>query len=228
MNNSSLSEGTHSIVLMGIADAKYKFTYIDVGANGRISDGGVFNRTSFFRSLNDDKLHLPAPHPLPGRNEPVPYFLVADDAFALNNNLMKPYTHRNLNGLERIFNYRLSRARRIVENAFGILASRFRVFGKPINLHPEKARKITLACCALHNYLIMRSNVYFNPTLVDRYDEQGNVVDGDWRRNIHTENSFYPLEAHRTFIGNKGNQIREELSQYFVHEGELSFQYGRI
>lgn len=213
---------------MGIADAKYKFIYIDVGANGRISDGGVFNRTSFFTSRTENKLHLPPPDPLPERDEPIPYFLVGDDAFALSNNLMKPYAQRNLTGLERIFNYRLSRARRVVENAFGILASRFRVFGKPIHLDPEKARKITIACCALHNYLIMRSSIYFNPTLVDRYDDQGNVVDGDWRNDINTENNFYPLEAHRTFISNKGKQIRDELSQYFVHEGEISFQYGRI
>lgn len=76
---------------MGIADAKYKFTYIDVGANGRISDGGVFNRTSFFKTLPDHKISLPAPDLLPGREVPIPYFLVADDAFALSNNLMKPY-----------------------------------------------------------------------------------------------------------------------------------------
>lgn len=212
---------------MGIADAKYKFIYIDAGANGRSSDGGVFNRTSFFTALTDNKLHLPAPSPLPERNEPVPYLLVGDDAFALTNNLMKPYAKRNLSGLERIFNYRLSRARRIIENAFGILASRFRVFGKPIQLGPGKARKITSACCALHNYL-MQSSIYFNPTLVDRYDDQGNVVYGDWRTNINVENSFYPLETHRTFITNRGNEIRNELSQYFVHEGEVSFQYGRI
>lgn len=213
---------------MGIADSKYRFIYIDVGKNGRISDGGVFNRTSFFTLLTDGKLHLPAPDPLPGRDEPIPYFLIADDAFALSNNLMKPYAQRNLSGLERIFNYRLSRARRIVENAFGILASRVRVFGKPIQLGPEKATKITIACCALHNYLLMRNSSYFNPTLVDRCDDQGNVVDGDWRRIITTENNFHPLEVHRTFINNAGKQIRDELSQYFVNEGEVSFQYSRI
>lgn len=213
---------------MGIADAKYKFTYIDVGANGRISDGGVFNRTSFFKSLTDGELHLPVPEPLPGRDELIPYLLVADDAFALSNNLMKPYAKRNLSGIERVFNYRLSRARRIVENAFGILASRFRVFGKPIHLVPEKVRKITIACCALHNYLLMRSSIYFYPTLVDHYDNNGNVVHGDWRSDVNSENNFYPLEAHRTFNTNKGKQIRDELSEYFVHEGEISFQYSRI
>lgn len=213
---------------MGIADAKYRFTYIDVGVNGRISDGGVFKKTSFFKSLTEGKLLLPAPIPLPGRDEPIPYLLVADDAFALSINLMKPYALRNLSGIQRIFNYRLSRTRRIVENAFGILASRFRVFGKPIHLDPNKTRSITVACCALHNYLITRSNIYFNPTLVDRYDDQGNVVNGDWRREVNTENNFYPLQVQRTFISKRGNQIRDELSQYFIHEGEVSFQYSRI
>lgn len=99
---------------MGIANARYMFTYIDVGALGRVSDGGVFGRTPFFKSLTDGNLDLPAPDTLPGRNKPIPYLLVGDDAFALSNNLMKPYSKKNLTGLERIFNYRLSRARRIV------------------------------------------------------------------------------------------------------------------
>lgn len=214
---------------MGIADAKYRFTYVDVGAIGRTSDGGVFNQTSFFKSLTKGDLPLPAPIPLTGREEPIPYFLVGDDAFALSNNLQKPYSKKSLSGLERIFNYRLSRARRIIENAFGILAHRFGVFGRPIRLGPEKTKKVTIACCALHNYLLTRtSNVYSTPTLADRYDAEGNVVNGDWRQAVNTENNFHPLQIHRTFDSNKGIAIREELSQYFVHEGELDFQYGRI
>lgn len=209
---------------MGIADAKYKFIYIDVGANGRISDGGVFRNTSFFRALPE--LNLPAHSSLPGRQKPIPYFLVADDAFALSNNVMKPYSKHNLTGLERIFNYRLSRARRVVENAFGILSNRFRVFGKPIALAPEKVRKITVACCALHNYLIMRSSIYLTPSLVDRYDANGNVVDGEWRQNV-VENGFHALEHHRN-RSNVGKDIRDELAQYFVNEGELDFQNTHI
>lgn len=159
-------KGTHSEVLMTVTDAKYRFIYIDVGANGRISDGGVFKNTSFAKALSENKLPLPAPVPLPGRDEPIPFFLVADDAFALSDNLMKPYPQQNLNGLQRIFNYRLSRARRISENGFGLLAARFRIFHKPINLDPIKTRLIITACCGLHNYLMMKSNIYFYPSMV--------------------------------------------------------------
>ena len=57
-----------------------------------------------------------------------PHFIVADDAFPLKYHIMKPYRQRNLNMKNRIYNYHLNRARRIVENAFGIMSARFILF----------------------------------------------------------------------------------------------------
>lgn len=82
--------------------------------------------------------------------------MVGDDAFPLMDNLMKPFRRKNLTTEQAIFNYRLSRARRIVENAFGILSSRFRTLLREINLCPEIATPIVLACTHLHNYLRMK------------------------------------------------------------------------
>ena len=70
---------------------------------------------------------------------------------------MKPYGSRSLTLYQGIFNYHLSRARKIVENAFGILASRFRIFLSPILLKLENAEKILLPSCVLHNYLRTKS-----------------------------------------------------------------------
>ena len=122
-------KGFFSIVLLAIVDYDYKFLFVDVGCQGRISDGGVFRNSSFNRALQSGKLNLPEPAPLPSsedpiwmheENHPVPYVFVADDAFSLGDHCMKPYPQTNLSDRKRIFNYRLSRMRRIGENVFGV------------------------------------------------------------------------------------------------------------
>lgn len=219
-------KGTHSIVLMALCDANYRFIYIDVGCNGRISDGGVFNKCSFAQAMNCKKLNLPPDIPLPGREKPVPFVVVADDAFAMRTNVMKPFPGRMLSVIQRVHNYRLSRARRVVENAFGILAARFRIFRSPIHLDASKTRRVTLACCALHNFLISKSSSYISSTMIDRYDDNGALIPGRWRNNSMPE-SFAAEESIPTpYIPNTAKEIREEFAQYFVSvEGELSYQY---
>jgi hypothetical protein len=68
------------------------------------------------------------------------------NAFGISKRLMNPFAIRNMEHHERIFNYRLSRARRVVENAFGILAHKFRVLLRTMNQRPETCRKITTTC----------------------------------------------------------------------------------
>lgn len=114
-----------SIVLFALVDSNYKFLYVDVGSKGRISDGGVFKNTNLYKKLEKKELNIPPPEILQIPYETaVPYFILGDNAFALNEYTMKPYEGTPEYGsMERIFNYRLSRARRVVENAFGILSS---------------------------------------------------------------------------------------------------------
>ena len=107
------------------------------------SDGGVFKNCSIYEALERNKLNIPEPTRLSGSRFIVPYVLVTDDAFALSKYLMKPYSQTGLTTENRVFNYRLSRARQTVENAFGILANRFRVFMTPISLCPEKVKVVT-------------------------------------------------------------------------------------
>ena len=90
--------------------------------------------------------------------------------------MMKPYPNQNLPIDHRIFNYRLSRARRVIEITFGIATSRFRVFRRPIIAKTEKVKSITKAVVALHNYLMKRriqnyeNNYNYCPTsYADRY-----------------------------------------------------------
>ena len=84
----------------------------------------------------------------------VPYIFVADDAFGLKPHMMKPYSEQELAVYfaKFIFDYTLSRARRIMENPFGIMASRFRMFRRPMIANVKKA------CAALHNFFMKTTN----------------------------------------------------------------------
>ena len=78
-------KGTFSVVLLAVVDADYKFIYVNVGCNGRISDGGVFKNSSLSSALEENLLEVPSPRQLISDNNPspLPYVLVADDAFPL-------------------------------------------------------------------------------------------------------------------------------------------------
>jgi hypothetical protein len=142
-----------SIILLALVDAQYKFLFIDIGAQGRCSDAGVFSECQLLSAIERNTLGLPENKPLPKAKEPFPFFIIGDDAFPLKNWLLKPYPHRNLNHQQRIYNYRISRARRCVENAFGIMASRFRVLLSAMCLQPKNVDNVVLACCSMHNML---------------------------------------------------------------------------
>ena len=117
-------KGFNSIVVIALVDAGYKFLYVDVGAEGGASDGGTWNHCTLHEAIETGRAVLPDPAPLPHDDRPLPYHIVGDDAFAMTTSLMKPYPHRSQNPRERIFSYRLSCARRVVENTFGILSQR--------------------------------------------------------------------------------------------------------
>lgn len=221
-------KGTHSIILMGIADAEYKLLYVDVGRNGKCNDGGVFNRCTFAQAMDTDQLGLPSLKPLPGRTLPMPYVLVADDAFALRTNVLKPYSQRGLQMVQRVFNYR--RARRFIENVFGIMSARFRVLRKPIHLDAEKSKKVVLACCVLHNYLMTTNQRKYAPgNPFDRYNDNGELIPGDWRRDVDAEGgSMFPLYRPRANPVISAKDIRNEFTAYFIEEGELEWQYKMI
>jgi hypothetical protein len=177
-------KGFYSVVLMGLVDADYKFLWIDVGGDGYMSDAQIYNDSELKELLADGAIGLPAPDRLPGDDQDTPYFLLADDAFALRTYLMKPYAARYLSKEQRIFNYRISRGRRVVENAFGILAQRWQVLLGTMQQEPETARLIVEACVCLHNLMRIRYPAMQNAA-VDREDDNHDVVLGAWRENAN-------------------------------------------
>lgn len=81
---------------MAVAGPKYECLYYDIGTNGRVNEGGVWNKCGLAKALEEGKMNLPLPCCLPGGNEQVPYVLIGDDAFALKPYLMKPLQSKTL------------------------------------------------------------------------------------------------------------------------------------
>lgn len=176
-------KGRFSIVLCAIANAKYEFIMVHSGTNGKVSDGGILHTIGFYDKLQSKSFNLPAANTPMGTNYSLPYTFVGDEAFMQMENLMKPYADQGLTTEEKIFNYRLSRARRIIENAFGILSSRFRVFKTEVCLDDDHVDAVVLASCVLHNYLTRNGKVYLTPSSVDLEDiNEGTIIPGEWRQ----------------------------------------------
>ena len=150
--------GYFSVVLLAVVDAENRFIAVDIGDLGSNSDGGIFSNSAFGKAFNEHRLKIPSGRTLPGMRPrfKMPLVLIGDEAFPLQVKLLRPYPGRkamNLPERESEFNYRLSRTRRIVENAFGILCQRFRIYHRKIPLSPPNAVLVVQATVVLHNFL---------------------------------------------------------------------------
>ena len=115
-------KGFFSMVILGICNARYCFSYVDVGEYGSNNDSGVLKNSRMGRKFGANKMNIPSPAKIPESDDlELPYFLLGDEIFPLSNWLMRPYCGKALTSETRkIFNYRLWRARRVIENTFGI------------------------------------------------------------------------------------------------------------
>ena len=191
-----------SIVLMAAVDAGYRFIVVDVGNYGSNSDTGIFKHSNFGQKFLLKELGLPQRKPLPGFPEAglLPHCFIGDEAFPLSVDLMRPYP-RGQRGIklsedQLVFNYRLSRARRIVECAFGILVQRFRVFDRRMYLSAENATIVTKACTVLHNYLTPPRTDY--ESIMERLNPDGKEYNANQGalRDVHNYHGYHsPTDA---------------------------------
>jgi len=80
---------------MAICDSNYKFVLVDIGAEGRQSDGGVWSRSSMGRAFSRGDIDIPLPKCV-SEGPILPYVLVGDEAFQLTNYLMRPFPGKGI------------------------------------------------------------------------------------------------------------------------------------
>jgi len=143
-----------SVILQGVADSESRLIFIDIGPYGKQSDGGTFSASTLCHFLENSESTLPKPARFEGSGMEVPFLILGDEAYPLKTYLMKHFTRKYFSCEERVINYKLSRARRGVEYAFGILTAKWRLLNKATKTKVSKAERIVKCICLLHNIFI--------------------------------------------------------------------------
>ncbi|XP_068082638.1 uncharacterized protein [Anabrus simplex] len=206
---------TFSVVLLALVDANYNFIAVDIGSYGKNSDGGVWAHSNIGKAFEQGALSVPGYTQLPGSSIEIPHVIVGDEAFPLKSYIMRPYPGQQLDRTKRIFNYRLSRARRVVENTFGILTQKFRIYNRRIQSKPESIDNIILATCVLHIFIRKYDDSVF--TLINETSDSTN------QEFVNPQLHNLPLRG-----GNSTRAafcIRDKLKDYFCSEaGSVPWQ----
>jgi len=214
-------KGYNSQVLIGIADSNYEFIYFNFGTNGRVSDGGVLEYTDFYDKLQNECLKIPESSDVKGRK--LPYVFVGDEAFSLRKDFLRPYNVRQLTRERKIFNYRLSRARRIIENVFGILVARFGIFKTHIIIQLDNIKDVVMASCALHNFLRRISPDTYTPSeCFDIEDLENGTVTAGLRS--HPSSMATLKRGNNRNHQLTGKEVRKQFVEYFNNEGKVPWQ----
>ncbi|KAK5647765.1 hypothetical protein RI129_002657 [Pyrocoelia pectoralis] len=209
---------TFSIVLLALVDANYKFIAIDVGAYGRNSDSSILLHSKMGKKLEAGDFGMPPDKVLPGTNISMPCVILGDEAFTLSSYMMRPYPRAFAREEHKlIYNYRHCRARRVSENAFGIMAQKFRVYRRPLEMHVDTVIRIVKATCILHNFMRCKTMIG-SGGITD--EEEASLIESGALDDIQPTNRRGRVAAY---------EIRNKFANYFNSpNGSVPWQSQRI
>jgi len=193
-------KGFYSILMQAVVDSQDRFIDVNIGWPGKVHDARVLANSTFYNKASSGTLLPNWTRTINGVN--VPLLILGDPAYPLKPWMMKPYPDTgHLTAAERHFNYRQSRARMVVENAFGRLKGLWHCLLKRMDYYDiEHTTNAVASCVVLHNIC----------------EQLGDVCRPDWIHSTDASDSstlLLPPTAAATADGN-ANNIRRALSQY--------------
>ena len=192
-------KGWYSIVVQAIVDHQYLIRDVCIGWPGSVHDARIFVNSQIYDKITQEGI-LKEAGSRTILNVDIPVHLIGDSAYPMDVWLIKPFNHNpNLSSQQKNFNYRLSRPRIVVENAFGRLKGRWRRLMKRNDMHIKHIPTVIAACCVLHNLCEIHGDA-----INERWLEG---IDEDYQQPISTTMSNY--------INNSALTIRNTLMQFF-------------
>ncbi|XP_046404950.1 uncharacterized protein LOC124170281 [Ischnura elegans] len=198
----------NSVVVMGVADANYKFTAVEVGLFSG-DEGGEFSieKSSFGSSLLAKSLAIPLPCPPPNSERALPFVFIGREDFPPHENILQPYAGKDLKVKCSIFNNRLARAYSSIDCALAILCHKFKLLRVGLTVAPEFGMSIVKTICILHNFLGERDGLNMDDSFACSLED------------------YALFRSEVEVIAEDSKSRREEFADYFVSPaGEVSWQ----
>lgn len=190
-------KGWYSIIIQAVVDADCLFRDIYVGWPGSVHDARVFANSSLYQKATDGNILQGNERYLNGKE--VSIVLIGDSGYPLLPWLIKPFAFTGmLTQKQKEFNYRLSRARIVVENAFGRLKARWRCLLKQNDMVVTNVPKVVTACCILDNIC----------------EIHGNMFDDDWLEESHSSELEEPSAPIVDNQEDDAQDVRQAFADY--------------
>lgn len=192
-------KGWHSVLMQGTVNHLGHFVDVYIGWPGRVHDARVFTNSTLYRKGQEGDLLPRWTQPVGGSD--VPLVILGDPAYPLLSWLMKAFPDNGrLSSQQKVFNYRLSRARVVVEHAYGRLKGRWRCLLKRLDIDVQNVPELIAACCTLHNIC----------------EVHGDSFDDSWLEGVDVTS-----EAESTHVGAtqsaSGDNVRRAFMSHFQH-----------
>ncbi|XP_034232770.1 protein ALP1-like [Thrips palmi] len=225
-----------STILMAVCDAKMKLLVVDVGSSGRRGDGNVYHQSEFRKLMKEEKLMLPGKCHVDGMEKKLPFFFVGDAAFPRSQEMVTPFKGEFLDPEKKVFNYRVSRARRVIENTFGMLEQRYEVFSRSMKISEAHCKSVVLSSTALHNYHLMDaessipSRLKTRPGPYEDHPKEGKYGRFKNENTVNESSIFQRLQNQKSEMQESDEEMEvddmtEELIDYFI-ENDLPWQWA--
>ncbi|XP_052889214.1 putative nuclease HARBI1 [Anopheles moucheti] len=139
-------KGYYSLNVLMICDNRKLIRFVDARFSGSNHDSCIFSMSPAYGFFEQK-----------WRNGDRMFKLLGGSAYPAKPWLIKPHRNATPNSPEANFNQRLSKARTVIENTFGVLKGKFRcILGERLLRYaPSKCARIINVCCALHNLCII-------------------------------------------------------------------------
>ena len=188
-------KGGFAIVVMAGCDAKGRFIMATANHSGSTNDIIAWQNSELFKAMEIGRLDSR-------------YFIIGDEAFTNENQVLSPWPGRGIGKYKDSFNYWLSHSRQVIERAFGMLTQRWGIFWRKFIFSFERWALVIQVCMKLHNYCI-ENNV---PLPQQRYHEDH--MHGDEHiiyDNNNPDEDAILRQSSRGLMGNRRNAITEYL-----------------